>query len=247
MVFGTKAYYQIGDVVNVTCKAGPSKPKATLSWLINGKAAASEYLSLDERQQNFSSNSNQLSNASLSLIFPAEKRYFSNGIMILTCNSVIRLEYTMSSELSLVSESKSSTAFVTAHDGEGTVITGIQSAYNVGDQINLTCTSKKAKPSAPELIWLINNEEATTDMLRHYSSVTTDDGSEKSSLGLQLSLNTAFVDIWSIRRKSRSLIAFKCKAKYNNVLMETSKDEIIRRFEPSTTKLHVSAENEVGA
>lgn len=35
-ISGVKPQYQVGDDVNVTCSAGPSKPAASLRWYING-------------------------------------------------------------------------------------------------------------------------------------------------------------------------------------------------------------------
>ena len=42
-ISGVKPQYQVGDDVNVTCSAGPSKPAASLRWYINGHEV-SKYL-----------------------------------------------------------------------------------------------------------------------------------------------------------------------------------------------------------
>ncbi|RWS24488.1 beat protein-like protein, partial [Leptotrombidium deliense] len=246
IVIGTKPFYNIGDTVNVTCKTGPSRPKAILQWLINDKEPPIEYLYSGDDHSATVSSSNQLRNASLSLKFAAETRYFVNGIMTLTCTCLISLQYSLSSEVTLTADSKSTSNFMSVEEGEGTVITGVQSTYNVDDRINLTCSSQKAKPTAPQLIWLINNEEATTDMLRYSPIALTDDGSEKSLLRLEFVFNAAFIDIWSIKKKGKTQITFKCKAKYIKPLIENKKEEIIRRFEPRSTELQIST-NEVGA
>lgn len=36
-IYGGKPRYQAGDVVQVNCTSGRSKPAATLSWYINGE------------------------------------------------------------------------------------------------------------------------------------------------------------------------------------------------------------------
>ncbi|KAH9376026.1 hypothetical protein HPB48_005679 [Haemaphysalis longicornis] len=36
-IHGTQPYYRVGDLVNVTCRAGASKPPAMLTWYINNE------------------------------------------------------------------------------------------------------------------------------------------------------------------------------------------------------------------
>lgn len=35
-IVGVRPQYDVGDVVNVTCHAGPSRPAGVVEWLING-------------------------------------------------------------------------------------------------------------------------------------------------------------------------------------------------------------------
>ncbi|GFV72720.1 uncharacterized protein TNCV_1951891 [Trichonephila clavipes] len=43
-IFGVQKTYRIGDLVNMTCLFGPSKPPAQITWYINGEEAPQSYV-----------------------------------------------------------------------------------------------------------------------------------------------------------------------------------------------------------
>lgn len=68
---------------------------------------------------------------------------------------------------------------------EGPKISGGRSRYQIGDAVNVNCTSGRSKP-ATHLTWFINGEPANASYLRHYSTfITGREGLETTTLGLQ--------------------------------------------------------------
>lgn len=65
----------------------------------------------------------------------------------------------------------------------GPKISGGKSRYQIGEQVNVNCTSGPSKPAA-QLAWFINGEPAEHDYLLHYRYVE-NDGLESSILGLR--------------------------------------------------------------
>ncbi|CAG2162451.1 unnamed protein product [Oppiella nova] len=235
--------YGIGDLVNVTCSAGPSKPQSTLSWLINGEPADESCLRYIQTPKRMDG----LQKCSLQLQFNAERHQFIGGIIKLRCTSVISQAYSMSSEEIIVSDHAKASHTHSVHESEGPIISGGRPTYNVGDLINLTCTSSKSYP-APQLKFYINDKEARAEYLRYYPKVQFQDGNEVSVLGLQLRVNpTHFGGSSTTKRRTHSSgkdnqqIKLKCTATLEKVIDTSSRETIIGSSQQSSG-LHI-AEN----
>lgn len=73
----------------------------------------------------------------------------------------------------------------TALPDEGPRITGGRPRYQIGDTVNVNCTSGRSKP-ATSLNWFINGEPADVSLLKiHKPMVTGREGLETSTLGLE--------------------------------------------------------------
>lgn len=67
---------------------------------------------------------------------------------------------------------------------EGPKITGGRPRYQIGDEVNVNCTSGRSKP-ATHLTWFINGEPADINLLKYYNILITGrEGLETTVLGL---------------------------------------------------------------
>lgn len=133
------------------------------------------------------------------------------------------------------------------------LIEQLYSFYKLNDHLNVTCRSANIQISTPKLNlkWLINDKEvrgvllvykirktnlflyfkATHDMIESYIF----DKFGHQALGLSVKLNQEFVDRWiKSDKKARSELNLKCLSTINEILFETSKEKIIRKYIPST-------------
>ncbi len=65
----------------------------------------------------------------------------------------------------------------------GPEIRGGQPRYNIGDWVNVTCTSRNSLPAA-ELAWFINGEKADVALVTHFPETSNYGGLRTSRLGL---------------------------------------------------------------
>ncbi|KAK4288886.1 hypothetical protein Pmani_038115 [Petrolisthes manimaculis] len=89
-------------------------------------------------------------------------------------------------EPSFHTESKSDEMLVVVKPDKDPSITGGQTKYHAGDQVNVNCTSERSRPAA-SLEWYINGEKVKTesDKLLQYTPVNDSDGLETSRMGLR--------------------------------------------------------------
>ncbi|KAF7487695.1 hypothetical protein SSS_03445 [Sarcoptes scabiei] len=198
----TYSHYGPGDLINLTCRTKPSRPKSSITWYINDELAEPRYVKSDD---NLEENFNGLQSSSSRLYFFAERNHFHNGMMKVSCVSDMVIQYSMASEEILIgddldhnhnqyhhhhhSQYKNSPQTVTdSISKEMPIITGLQQnrRYRPGDIVNLTCISR-AKP-APKLSFLINDEEAAPAQLRRFPIFSLSDGSFASKLGLKFEI-----------------------------------------------------------
>lgn len=67
---------------------------------------------------------------------------------------------------------------------QGPKISGGRPRYQIGDEVNVNCTSGRSKP-ATHLTWFINGEPASADLLKYYNLLITGrEGLETTTLGL---------------------------------------------------------------
>lgn len=180
-IVGVRSQYKIGDLVNVTCHAGPSKPAGRLEWFINGLHPsedddAAEVIYPTEEMQG-------LMSTALGLTFRAKKRHFDHmGSMKLKCTVTISQTYSLSSE-KIVAGMDTKHYHTEALD-DGPVIYGGQSHYHVGDTMNVTCMYTRYGKSV-ELQWLLNEQEVPPKFLVHYSQERLENRMYQTALGLR--------------------------------------------------------------
>lgn len=230
-IAGIKPQYQIGDKVNVTCSAGPSKPAANLKWYINGKEAPES----DERRTRPLRHKDRLQISTLGLNFEARPKHFQNGSMKLRCTAVISQAYSMSSEEIIVGDNARASGFHSGLIGDGPTITGGKPKYQVGDEVNVNCTSAKSKPPA-ELLWFINdqpviNERRGSTRLTHYPTMKFPDGLEVNILGLNFRVQSDHFQKEEMR--------LKCTATLSKVINMSSEETIVGSSQQSSG-LHIS-------
>ncbi|KAK8766878.1 hypothetical protein V5799_006341 [Amblyomma americanum] len=156
---GTKPHYRVGDVVNVTCHAGATKPPAVLTWYINGEEVPPQY----EKMYPIFRDRDQLYHSSLGMTFTAESRHFTYGIMKLKCTATVSEAYSLSSEEIVAAQDAKSTGT----DDDKPSITGGQASYHVGDLVNVTCSySRYGRPV--ELQWHLNDKELPAPTARRH-------------------------------------------------------------------------------
>lgn len=75
--------------------------------------------------------------------------------------------------------------FVVVLPEQGPKITNGRPRYQIGDEVNVNCTSGRSKP-ATHLTWFINGEPADPDLLKYYNVLITGrEGLETTTLGLK--------------------------------------------------------------
>ncbi|XP_037516268.1 synaptogenesis protein syg-2 [Rhipicephalus sanguineus] len=176
---GTKPHYRFGDAVNVTCRAGASKPPAVLVWYINGEQVPPSF----EKVHPILRDEDQLYHSSLGVTFTAEPRHFTYGIMKLKCTATVSEAYSLSSEEIVAAQDAKSTR----SEDDKPSITGGQTSYHVGDLVNVTCSySRYGRPI--ELQWQLNDKEVSNRYLVHYPIQRHESGRQVTSLGLRFTV-----------------------------------------------------------
>ncbi|CAL4091643.1 unnamed protein product, partial [Meganyctiphanes norvegica] len=85
-------------------------------------------------------------------------------------------------------DSKEANLTVTVIPDEQPNIEGeVHKSYRPGDTVTLNCTSAPSVPPA-KLVWIVNDKQASADIVELYSSEPRDDGLVVSKLGLKLKL-----------------------------------------------------------
>lgn len=85
-------YYSPGDLVNLTCVSGPTKPPTILSWFINRKQVTKHFgLPVNISKQLIDLTPNGLTSTSLSITFQISGRFFQakTGTIELACESIL--------------------------------------------------------------------------------------------------------------------------------------------------------------
>ncbi|XP_054715507.1 synaptogenesis protein syg-2-like [Uloborus diversus] len=225
-ILGVQPRYEVGDTVNVTCRAGPSRPAAKLAWFINGKKADLPM----ERSYQIENHQGGLQTSSLGLIFGVRDRDLSQGAITLRCTATVSQTYSTASEELVVGERDPEQS----HPGnpiarEGPIITGSQSHYKVGDFINVNCSSPQTEP-APELHWYLNDQEIGDKHLVRYRG-----GKGGSLLGLHLRVLQQHLD-------QNEEMRLKCTATLSRVINMRS-EETTLGGNHRTSGLTVTAED----
>ncbi|KAK8784450.1 hypothetical protein V5799_009186 [Amblyomma americanum] len=204
VIRGLRSQYQLGDLVNLTCSYGPSKPNASLTWYINDRKVPT---GSGERVEEGSHHGAEGGEEEESLLWQAHSRlWFSaqashlwHGAMEVRCASHAALPYFVSSEEITVRD-YGRTVDVSGPRMNGPQLEGVRKRYALGGVVDLSC---HADPTAPThgLRWLINDKEAPD------SSVSPSPG---SSLRLHFRLSEQHFSKGELRLKcvSRQLREF---------------------------------------
>ncbi|PRD21998.1 UNVERIFIED_CONTAM: hypothetical protein NCL1_50270 [Trichonephila clavipes] len=100
-ILGSQPRYEVGDVVNVTCRSGPSKPAAALKWYINGKEADMGM----ERVHAVEDHLDGLSTSSMGLVFRVRPTdLHQGGAVTLRCTATVSQTYSTTSEELIVGD-----------------------------------------------------------------------------------------------------------------------------------------------
>ncbi|XP_039293047.1 cell adhesion molecule 1 [Nilaparvata lugens] len=103
----------------------------------------------------------------------------------------------------------------------GPLITGEEKQYQIGDEINLNCTSGKSFP-ASVLHWFINDQKVSNSRnLIHHKELVHQHGLVTSSLGLRLPVTTDHFRNGSMR--------VRCVASLSPVLWQGDKESVVQR------------------
>ncbi|XP_022255595.1 uncharacterized protein LOC106471278 [Limulus polyphemus] len=173
---GTHGHYNVGDFVNVTCTAKPSKPAAQLKWYINDKKAPVHFeWPLTPLQED------RLLGSRLGLRFVVEHSHLWHGTLNLRCTSVIAQKYSRSVEELYIKDMPKSSELRAAKDGPQ--ISGQKSTYHLGESVVANCTSPKTK-EAPKLRWFLNENQVSPEYVTRYPLVKYPDGLESALLGV---------------------------------------------------------------
>jgi len=89
---------------------------------------------------------------------------------------------------------------------EGPIIAGGQPRYNMGDNVNVNCTSLRSNPAA-KLKWYINGEEADPAIIKNYQVIKEHSGLETSVLGLRFKVREKHFKTGDMKLKCTATIA----------------------------------------
>ncbi|GFX16619.1 uncharacterized protein TNCV_23901 [Trichonephila clavipes] len=101
---------------------------------------------------------------------------------------------------------------------EPPVIEGADSMYEVGDRVNVTCSSGPSKPAAT-LSWFINGNQANATFVRKYSSIRHYSGLQTSQVGLEFIVGAKDFD--------QGKLKLRCVATISQVYSSGSEELII--------------------
>ncbi|CAL1273229.1 unnamed protein product [Larinioides sclopetarius] len=209
-ILGSQPRYEVGDIVNVTCKSGPSKPAAQLKWFINGKDADPSM----ERKYATEDHLDGLSTSTLGLIFVVRPSdLHQGGAVTLRCTATVSQTYSTTSEELIVGdrdpELSSPPNPFTVISRDGPVITGGKAHYRVGDLLDVNCSSTKSHP-LPELQWFLNDKEVDQDHVIRFRG-------QPGLLGLRMQVQARHLD-------ENEEMRLKCTATLSKVINTRSEE-----------------------
>ncbi|KAH8023368.1 hypothetical protein HPB51_013206 [Rhipicephalus microplus] len=224
---GTRAKYEVGERLDVSCRAPYSLPAAKLLWYINDhKVPFSDVHELETLYD-----SEGLQSSAVLLSFVLQPYHMIGSSLRLKCVSVISETFLTSSEELIVGDTVPFLPYPETSPHSPRIDGGLPK-YRVNDLVNLTCRSAEYD-RPPELRWFINDKEARPEYLVRYEL----HGHPKyaASLGLQFRvrpehfedermhlrctvtlsnvLNTSSVEA-NIKNKHRTMSGFRAASKH---------------------------------
>ncbi|XP_035208096.1 uncharacterized protein LOC118182818 isoform X2 [Stegodyphus dumicola] len=228
-IFGVQKNYRIGDVVNVTCAFGPSKPPAKITWYINGEEAPTTYVHHNHLM------TGDLKMSKSRLIFSLEpKRLWQGSLRVRCAASLSQVHATSSLEL-IVGEGTTGAEFQrilhVPPGQEGPVITGGMPRYYVGDIVDANCSSARSA-ELPQLSWHINDEEVRPEFLTPYLPTHYPDGLSSAKLGLRFRVQDEHLKGEEIK--------LKCTATLSKMITKTSAETLLLGDNHRSSSFHLS-------
>ncbi|XP_031627195.1 uncharacterized protein LOC116343333 isoform X2 [Contarinia nasturtii] len=131
---------------------------------------------------------------------------------------------------------------------QGPKITGGKPRYQIGDDVNVNCTSGRSKP-ATHLTWFINGEPADASLLKYYNILITGrEGLETTTLGLNFKVNRSSFRHGNMKLKCLASIAtVYWKSNEESVEGERLKHQPLRPRESTYPGSHTSRADRVRA
>ncbi|XP_054932793.2 uncharacterized protein [Dermacentor andersoni] len=154
VIEGVRGRYQLGDVLNATCRSRPSKPAPFLNWFVNGKLAPSHQVTHKGPYRR----ANALQASVSTLRFQITARHLAHGLIRLRCSSSINKNHSRSSQELLVGTQRHLATEKTYEEENAPTVTGVKPYYSVGHTIDLNCSAVMTTDEI-ELEWFINDDE----------------------------------------------------------------------------------------
>ncbi|XP_054709141.1 uncharacterized protein LOC129218844 [Uloborus diversus] len=219
-IIGLQSRYQVGDEVNITCSFGPSKPAAKVNWYINGELAQAHHVThLPPKKTK-----DGLQWIELRLVFTMSGTYIRKGGLRLQCLAEVYLTYARAHHELVIGERLSGPG----PQNEPNVIpsrrrprvSGSSSRYDVGDLVDINCTSAK-ETTPPILRWFINDREVPRRQLVNYGSIRSQSSSLFSSvLGLRFHVQQHHLRQGELRLRCESTLAREILRRREEVIFE---------------------------
>lgn len=226
---GFQPRYQVGDPVNVTCFSRPSKPMASLTWMVNNKEVPSKY----ETRAGITRHENGLQSTSVTLHFDVRPEHVARGSIRFKCIASVTQAHSRSSE-ELVIGDKGPPSGRAPQESNSPRILSEKSRYEVGDDVDVNCTSIVAA-NPVELRWFVNDHEVKSADVVRFPNVRYPDGTEAAVLGLRFRVEARhFSDSDGLR--------LKCTAIQTRVVALSS-EETVQGAHQRSSGFHVAADD----
>ncbi|CAL1265151.1 unnamed protein product, partial [Larinioides sclopetarius] len=219
-IIGLQPRYQISDEVNITCSFGPSKPAAKVSWYINGELAQAHHVThLPPRKTK-----EGLQWIELRLVFIMDTKYIRKGGLRLQCLAEVFLTYARSHHELVIGERLSGPGPQNAPNvipsRRRPRVSGSSSRYDVGDLVDINCTS--AKESTPPILrWFINDREVPRIHLVDYGTIRSQSSTLVSTvLGLRFHVQQHHLRQGELRLRCESTLAREILRRREEVIFE---------------------------
>ncbi|XP_074598011.1 uncharacterized protein LOC141852782 [Brevipalpus obovatus] len=276
-MYGRKERYNLGDTLNLTCIAGPSKPPVLLTWFINDKQDIVHSTS-------FISEKDGLSISRANIIFPLTMDLIMGDELMIRCESLFLSIYGVAfkeiqiEEKAYYSGLYNSDTYSSNGDPNGMIANGKEAAtienvyeyfeyssehtirppeihgyasrYQIGDTVNLNCSSYPAHPPA-FIEWFVNDREAlktelvfisntneqsdgTTSSMYDNFAVFDDNIPKSSILGLKVKI------LKEHYQTSDGIMRLRCKATYAKIISRDASNLRISGNGKQSSQLYAS-------
>ncbi|XP_022235296.1 uncharacterized protein LOC111083231 [Limulus polyphemus] len=178
---------------------------------------------------------NDLMSSRLGLYLTLTSSHLQLGELKLRCLASISQAYSITTEEVIVGNSVRPSGYFTTPNGP-TIDGGLQPRYQVGDMMNVNCTSALAKRTA-KLSWYINDNEVDPSYLVHYSPRQHPDNLVSTVMGLKFKVRA--------NQFQKGEIRLKCTATLFRIIDERSIETVIGGKQQSSG-LHISESTSSG-